>query len=55
MDIIFEIVSVRTFWRILLFVHFLMAVGLLAAVTLQAVAVMIPVQQTAGKFVERQD
>jgi hypothetical protein len=53
MDIIFEIVSVRTFWRILLFVHFLMAVGLLAAVTLQAVAVMIPVQQTAGKFVER--
>jgi hypothetical protein len=53
MDIIFEIVSVRTFWRILLFVHFLMAVGLLAAVTLQAVAVMIPVQQTAGKFIER--
>ena len=29
MDIIFDIVSVRTFWRILLFVHFLMAVALL--------------------------
>jgi hypothetical protein len=53
MDFIFEIVSVRTFWRILLFLHFLMAVGLLAAVTLQAVAVMIPVRQTAGKFIER--
>jgi len=52
MDIIFEIVSVRTFWRILLFVHFLMAVGLLAAVTLQAVAVMVPVRQAAGKFVQ---
>jgi hypothetical protein len=34
MDIIFDIVSVRTFWRILLFVHFLLAVALLAAVTL---------------------
>src|SRR5262245_4905162 len=34
MDIIFEVVSVRTFWRILLFVHFLLAVALLAAVTL---------------------
>ena len=47
-DIIFDIVSVRTFWRILLFVHFLLAVALLAAVTLQVVAVMIPVRQAAG-------
>jgi hypothetical protein len=52
MDIIFDIVSVRTFWRILLFVHFLMAVGLLAAVTLQTAAVMVPVRQVAGKFVQ---
>ena len=53
MDIIFDIVSVRTFWRILLFVHFLLAVALLAAVTLQVVAVMIPVRQAAGNFVQR--
>jgi hypothetical protein len=53
MDVIFEIVPVRTFWRILLFVHFLLAVALLAAVTLQAVAVMVPVRQAAGNFIER--
>ena len=53
MDIIFDIVSVRTFWRILLFVHFMLAVGLLAAITLQAVAVMIPVRQAAGNFIRR--
>jgi hypothetical protein len=53
MDIIFEIVSVRTFWRILLFVHFLLAVALLAAVTLQAAAVMIPARQAAGTFIQR--
>jgi hypothetical protein len=38
----FEIISVTTFWRILLFLHFVMAVALLAAVTLQTVAVMAP-------------
>ncbi len=53
MDIIFDIVSVRTFWRILLFVHFLLAVALLAAVTLQAAAIMIPVRQAAGTFIQR--
>jgi hypothetical protein len=53
MDIIFEVVSVRTFWRILLFVHFLLAVALLAAVTLQAVAVMVPARQAAGTFIRR--
>jgi len=52
MEIIFDFVSVRTFWRILLFVHFLLAVALLAAVTLQAVAVMIPARQAAGKFIQ---
>ena len=35
MDIIFDYIRVDTFWKILLFIHFLMAVGLLAAVTLQ--------------------
>ena len=53
MDIIFDIVSVRTFWRILLFVHFLLAVGLLAAVTLQAVAVLMPARQVAGGLIDR--
>src|SRR6266478_9236453 len=42
-----------TFWSILLFVHFLLAVSLLAAVTLQAVAVLMPARQVAGHFVER--
>lgn len=53
MDIIFDFISVRTFWRILLFIHFLLALGLLATLTLQAVAVLMPVQQTAGRFVNR--
>jgi hypothetical protein len=53
MDILFDYVSVRTFWRLLLFLHFLMAVALLAAVTLQAVAVLVPAHQPAGRFVER--
>src|SRR5256885_12314883 len=49
-DIIFDFISVRTFWKILLFIHFVLAVGLLAAVTLQAVAVLMPVRQGAGQF-----
>jgi len=53
MDFIFDIISVTMFWRLLLFFHFGMAVGLLALVTLQAVAVLMPVQQAAGKFVDR--
>ena len=52
MDIIFDIVSVRTFWQILLFFHFLMAVGLLAAVTLQSVAILMPVRQAAGNIID---
>ncbi len=52
MDIIFEIISVQTFWRILLFIHFLLAVALLAAVTLQAAAVLMPVRQAAGNFID---
>ena len=50
---IFSIIRVDTFWNILLFVHFLLAVGLLAAVTLQAVTVLMPVRQAAGHFIDR--
>jgi hypothetical protein len=50
---IFDIISIRTFWRILLFLHSLVAVGMLATVTLQTVAALMPTQQTAGKFVDR--
>jgi hypothetical protein len=53
MDDIIDLFSGRNFWRILLFIHFVLAVGLLAAVTLQAVAVLMPVRQAAGNFVER--
>jgi len=53
MDIIFDYIRVDTFWKILLFVHFLLAVGLLAAVTLQAVAVLMPARQAAGHFIDR--
>jgi len=53
MNIIFSIIRVDTFWNILLFVHFLLAVALLAAVTLQAVTVMMPARQAAGNFIDR--
>jgi hypothetical protein len=50
---IFDILSVQTFWKILLFFHFLMAVALLGAITLQAVAILIPVRQAAGNVINR--
>src|SRR6266436_5133869 len=53
MNIIFSIIREDTFWKILLFVHFLLAVSLLAAVTLQAVAVLMPARQMAGGFIDR--
>ena len=53
MDAFFDLVSPRTFWRVLLFLHFVMAVVLLAAVTLQTVAILMPVRQAAGNFVTR--
>jgi len=51
----FDIISVTTFWRILLFLHFVMAVTLLAAVSLQMLAVIAPApaMQPAGNFVAR--
>jgi hypothetical protein len=53
MNVILSIMREDTFWRILLFVHFLLAVSLLAAVTLQAVAVLMPARQVAGNFIDR--
>jgi heme A synthase len=53
MNVILSIMREDTFWRILLFVHFLLAVSLLAAVTLQAVAVFMPARQLAGNFIDR--
>jgi len=45
--------SVNTFWTILLIIHGLLAVALLGALTHQAVAVLMPVRQAAGNFVDR--
>src|SRR5438132_2414276 len=53
MGFVYDIVSVRAFWRILLFFHFVMAVALLALVTLQLAAVLMPAQKPAGNFVDR--
>ncbi len=53
MDFIFSVITVDTFWRILLFVHFLLAVALLAAVTLQAASVLLPARQVADGFIDR--
>jgi hypothetical protein len=53
MNIILSVMREDTFWKILLFVHFALAVGLLAAVTLQAVAVLMPARQVAGGFIDR--
>ena len=52
-DVFFDYISVRTFWRVLLFMHFATAVALLTATTLQTVAVLMPVRQAAGNFVGR--
>jgi hypothetical protein len=53
MNIIFSIIRKDTFWKILLFIHFLLAVSLLASVTLQAATVLMPARQMAGKFIDR--
>jgi hypothetical protein len=48
-----DIISVNTFWTILVIVHGLLAIALLGALTHQAVSVLMPVRQAAGNFVER--
>jgi hypothetical protein len=55
MDFIFDYISVSTYWTILLIVHSLLAVGLLGALTHQAVSVAMPVRQiaTPAGFVTR--
>src|SRR5215471_12571782 len=53
MDIIFSVIREDTFWKILLFIHFLLALVLLAALTLQVVTVLMPARQVAGGFVDR--
>jgi hypothetical protein len=45
MNIVFDYISVTTFWRIMLFLHFTMAVALMVAITLQSLTVLIPVRQ----------
>jgi len=54
MDALLGVISIQTFWKILLFVHFALAVVLLAGVSLQSVAVLtLPARQTIGNVVER--
>ena len=58
MDTLLGIISIQTFWKILLFVHFVLAVSLLAMVTLQTVAVLMPAglmpaRQAAGNVISR--
>ena len=48
-----DMISVNTFWTILLIIHGLLAVALLGALTHQAMAVLMPVRQAAGGFVTR--
>jgi hypothetical protein len=53
MDMLLGVISIQTFWKILLFVHFALAVVLLAGVSLQSVAVLMPARQTVGNVVDR--
>jgi hypothetical protein len=53
MDMLFGTISVPTFWKILEFVHFSLAVVLLAAITLQVGAFLAPARQAAGNFISR--
>ena len=53
MNLITQFMREDTFWSILLFVHFLLSVALLAAVTLQAVTALLPARQVAGHFIDR--
>jgi hypothetical protein len=53
MDMLLGMMSVETFWKISEFVHFALAVVLLAGVTLQAVTVLMPARQMAGNAVDR--
>jgi len=47
------LISDNAFWTIWLLIHLLLAVGLLGALTHQAMAVALPARQTAGGIVAR--
>jgi hypothetical protein len=47
------IISTYTFWTIWLFVHLIMALGLLGAITHQAMAVALPARRPAAGIVSR--
>jgi hypothetical protein len=47
MDVVFDYISVNTYWTILLIIHGLLAVALLGALTHQAMSVIMPVRQPA--------
>jgi hypothetical protein len=47
------LISTNVFWTIWLFIHLILAVGLLGALTHQAMAVALPARQTAGGIVSR--
>jgi hypothetical protein len=47
-DVVYDYISVTTFWTILLIAHGLVAVALLGALTHQAASVLMPARQTAG-------
>jgi hypothetical protein len=47
------LISTNTFWTIWLFIHLILAVGLLGALTHQAMAAAMPARQAAGGIVTR--
>ncbi len=47
------VLSTNAFWTIWLFIHLILAVGLLGALTHQAMAVALPARQPAGGIVTR--
>src|SRR5690606_32548217 len=50
---LFDYISVNTYWTILFTIHGLLAIALLGALTHQAASVLFPVRQPAGDFVTR--
>jgi len=48
-----DYISTNALWTILLLVHLILAIGLLGALTHQAMAVALPVRQSAGGIVSR--
>ena len=48
-----DLISINTFWTIWLLLHLILAVGLVGALTHQAMAVTLPVRQPAGGIVTR--